>query len=78
VTEGVRKRFHDLAQKNDWGNDWDAIVQSVQKNFLANPTGQYGNPEDVGHLVAFLASPIAGYINSVNYRIDGGSILTLN
>lgn len=78
VTEGVRKLFHDLAQKNGWGKDWDSIVKGAQKDFLSNPTGQYGNPEDVGNLVAFLASPLAGYINGANYRIDGGSTPTIN
>jgi len=31
------------------------------------------SPEEVADLVAFVASPLAGYINGANLRIDGGS-----
>ena len=40
---------------------------------LDNPTGRLGRPEEVADLVAFVASPLAGYINGANLRIDGGS-----
>lgn len=36
-----------------------------------------GNPEDVGRLVAFLASDDAGYITGETITIDGGMIKTL-
>jgi NAD(P)-dependent dehydrogenase (short-subunit alcohol dehydrogenase family) len=32
----------------------------------------HGSPADVASLVAFLASPLAGYINGSNILIDGG------
>ena len=38
-----------------------------------NPSGAVCTPEDVGRLVAFLASPHAASINAANLRIDGGS-----
>lgn len=38
-----------------------------------NPSGAICTPEDVGRLVAFLASPHAGSINGANLRIDGGN-----
>jgi NAD(P)-dependent dehydrogenase (short-subunit alcohol dehydrogenase family) len=37
-----------------------------------NASGRVGKPEEVGELVAFLASSRAGYINAVNVPIDGG------
>ena len=40
---------------------------------LDNPTGRLGRREEVADLVAFVASPLAGYINGANLRIDGGS-----
>jgi NAD(P)-dependent dehydrogenase (short-subunit alcohol dehydrogenase family) len=46
--------------------------------FMPIPLGRMGTPEDVGHLVAFLASPLAGYITGTNVRIDGGAADTPN
>jgi NAD(P)-dependent dehydrogenase (short-subunit alcohol dehydrogenase family) len=40
---------------------------------LDNPTGRLGRPEEAADLVAFAASPLAGYINGASLRIDGGS-----
>lgn len=36
------------------------------------PVGRIGLPRDIGHAVAFLASPEAAYINGVTLRVDGG------
>ncbi|GAX45282.1 putative 3-oxoacyl-(acyl carrier protein) reductase [Tolypothrix sp. NIES-4075] len=78
ITQGVKELFHNLAKQYGWGDDWESIVKGAQKDFFSNPTGRYGVPEDVGLLVAFLVSPLAGYINGANYRIDGGSTPTIN
>lgn len=36
------------------------------------PVGHYGEPEDIAHLVAFLASPLARYITGAVIPVDGG------
>ena len=36
------------------------------------PLERYGQPEEVGELVAFLASPAASYITGAHILIDGG------
>jgi len=36
------------------------------------PMGRYGTPEEVGRLIAFLATDASSYITGQNIRIDGG------
>jgi NAD(P)-dependent dehydrogenase (short-subunit alcohol dehydrogenase family) len=36
-----------------------------------HPMGRMGQPEDIGNLVAFLASPLAEFVNGTNVIIDG-------
>lgn len=37
------------------------------------PLGRLGSPEEVGELVAFLATPAAGYITGTTIVVDGGN-----
>ena len=41
----------------------------IEKNI---PIGYFGDPEDIAHLVAFLASPRARYITGTVIPVDGG------
>mgnify|MGYP000028690620 CR=1 FL=1 len=38
------------------------------------PMGRFGEPEELGALVAFLASPVAGYISGAHVPVDGGAV----
>jgi 3-oxoacyl-[acyl-carrier protein] reductase len=38
------------------------------------PAGYFGEPYDIGHLVVFLASPLARYINGAAIPVDGGGV----
>ncbi len=38
------------------------------------PTGRFGEPQELGVLVAFLASPLAGYISGAHVPVDGGAV----
>jgi 3-oxoacyl-[acyl-carrier protein] reductase len=73
VTPGVQGFYRLEAARRGWGQDWAAIEAGVLTDILDNPTGRLGRPDEVADLVAFVASPRAGYINGANLRIDGGS-----
>lgn len=49
-------------------NVWDAMISKI-------PAGRAGQPEDVGSLIAFLASDEAAYINGQVIEISGGMVL---
>jgi 3-oxoacyl-[acyl-carrier protein] reductase len=40
-----------------------------------NPSNRLGLPEDIGHVVAFIASPAAQWVNGQNLRVNGVSAL---
>ncbi len=49
------------------------LPEKVQEQVLSEiPQGRFGEPEDVGALVAFLAGETAGYITGQVISVDGG------
>jgi 3-oxoacyl-[acyl-carrier protein] reductase len=73
VTPGVEQFYRLEASRRGWADDWATIEDHVLCEVLDNPVGRLGRPEEVADLVAFVASPLAGYVNGANLRIDGGS-----
>lgn len=51
---------------------WADIERVALPLFAQVPVGRVGSLDDIAHAVAFLASPLAGYITGTNLRIDGG------
>jgi NAD(P)-dependent dehydrogenase (short-subunit alcohol dehydrogenase family) len=73
ATEEIREMFRRRAEKAGQPTDWPSLERQIAAGDMANPAGIVGDPEDIGHLIAFLASDKARYINAANLRIDGGT-----
>jgi 3-oxoacyl-[acyl-carrier protein] reductase len=51
-------------------------VEDVRIGYLdAIPVGRFCTPEDVGAVVAFLASPAAGFVTGQAVCVNGGTVL---
>ena len=73
-TEEVEAGYRAKAKREGWGDDWDEIVKKIAETDFPNPSARIAEREEVADLVAFIASPRAGYINGQNLRIDGGMV----
>jgi NAD(P)-dependent dehydrogenase (short-subunit alcohol dehydrogenase family) len=58
------------------GMDDEAYKNFLEHSKTTHPLGRVGQPEEVAHLIAFLASEQAGWITGVTCNIDGGRQLT--
>jgi peroxisomal 2,4-dienoyl-CoA reductase len=68
-TEGVKKAF---TPPGGAGADVPAMDEYAAR---AIPLGRWGTPEDIGQMVAFLASPAGDWITGAIFVVDGGSWL---
>ncbi len=73
ATDEIKEMFRRRAARAGEPTDWPSLEKKAASGDLPNPAGIIGTPEDIGHLVAFLASDRARYINAANLRIDGGT-----
>jgi len=51
------------------------VVQAQMRDRI--PLGRYGDPDELGRVVAFLLSPAASYLDGVILPVDGGMIRSL-
>jgi 3-oxoacyl-[acyl-carrier protein] reductase len=58
--------------------DMTAGLPEAQKAALLAqiPLGRLGTPEEVAHAVAFLASPLAGYVTGTELHVNGGMFMS--
>jgi len=52
--------------------------EEIQAGWLASvPEGRLGRPEELGAVLAFLASPAAGYVRGQSLAVDGGRLASI-
>jgi len=58
--------------------DMTEVLPEAQKAALLQqiPAGRLGTPDEVAHAVAFLASPLAGYITGTELHVNGGMYMS--
>ena len=58
--------------------DMTEVLPEAQKAALLQqiPLGRLGSPEEIAHAVAFLASPLAGYITGTELHVNGGMYMS--
>jgi len=69
LTDRQRVIAEDVSRRTDM-----PIDEAMKQALVDVPLGRYGTPEEIGYLVAFLASDKASYINGAMISIDGGMI----
>jgi 3-oxoacyl-[acyl-carrier protein] reductase len=68
-------RFREIAATHsvaDKGAPWKVIERAVLPMFAHVPIGRIGRLNEIANGLAFLASPRAGNITGINFRIDRG------
>ena len=74
-SSALDSRFREVAVERgaaDKDAPWEVIERAVLPLFAQVPVGRVGRLDEIADAIAFLASPLAGYITGMNLRIDGG------
>lgn len=76
-TPALERTMLGVAAHAGWGNTWDEIEPSVVKATRVS-TNRIGHVDDIANAVAYVASPLADFIDGADLRVDGGSVTSLN
>lgn len=79
-TPKLEAAFRKMADANGWADGkaaWPEVERAVLPHVVQVPIGKVGSADDIAHAVAFLCSPLAGYVTGVNLRVDGGVLPTV-
>jgi 3-oxoacyl-[acyl-carrier protein] reductase len=65
-------RLRELIEQAVDRGEYDSYEEGLD-DWGSNPLGRVGEPMELGNTVAFLSSPMSGYINGAAIPVDGGS-----
>ncbi|MFA9427784.1 SDR family oxidoreductase [Natronorubrum sp. A-ect3] len=66
------ERIEQLVEQAVDRGEYDSYEAGLD-DWASNPLERIGNPMELGNTVAFLSSPVSGFINGESILIDGGS-----
>lgn len=78
LTPALEIWIRDLARQMQWGDDWDTIERRYTTEFFPLPVPRIGRVEDIGNIVAMIASDRCGYMTGADVRVDGGHASAIN
>jgi NAD(P)-dependent dehydrogenase (short-subunit alcohol dehydrogenase family) len=79
MTEMFEGALARMGQANGWPDDLASQeARFMELGLYPCVSERYGRPEDIGALIAYLASPLSAFVNGANYRIDGGQVQSVN
>jgi NAD(P)-dependent dehydrogenase (short-subunit alcohol dehydrogenase family) len=78
LTPALENWIRDLARQMNWGDDWDVIERRYTTEFFPLPVSRIGRVDDIGNMVALIASDRCGYMTGADVRVDGGSTSAIN
>jgi 3-oxoacyl-[acyl-carrier protein] reductase len=64
-------RLESIIKRKAAGSSREAVEAAMRAEI---PLGRFAEPAEVGAVIAFLASPAAGYISGVSIPVDGGRL----
>ena len=67
----------DKRAQRDGTNRDDAIYSFLAEERPGLDLKRRGKSEEVANVIAFLCSDLASFVNGSNYRVDGGSVVTI-
>lgn len=78
LTENIGEWLSVVAEQKGWEPDWENVERRFTSELIPLCVDQLGRPEDIGRVVALIASPLSSYITGANYRVDGGQCRSIN
>ena len=77
-TPAVDAWLDGIAEARGWPGDRAKSMAWVLDHNVQQTVDRIGIPEDIGNVIALVASPLGDFINGANFRVDGGNSPSVN